>query len=337
MEVEMASKTRSILVIGLGGTISMTDFDGHGFAPTLSASEILGLGPTGFPEVDLIVEDYCRIPSASLSFDVLRSVVDRINGCARDTAGVIILQGTDSLEETGVVIDLLLDADIPVALTGAMRAAGTQISDGPANIQAALCYLMSPDAFAGRAVVVFADGVYDPFGVRKAASFGVAPFKDALRGPLGHILEDAFVRHREPLDFSLQGEGMKFGTFGRVWIVKPGLGQEADILAAAESADLDGLVVEAFGGGHVPEDWVAPLEQLAARIPVVVASRTAEGPTLSRTYAYPGGEVDLANRGILLSGQLCPLRSRLVLGLLTGSKLGRAAIEEAFLRYAALV
>lgn len=332
----MASEPRSILVIGLGGTISMTDMDGHGFAPTLSASEILGAGSSGFSEATLIVEDYCRIPSASLTFEVLRSVVDRINRGAHDLDGVIILQGTDSLEETGVVIDLLLDAAIPVALTGAMRAAGTQVSDGPANVQAALCYLMSPDAFDGRAVVVFADEVYDPYGVRKAASFGTAPFRDAFKGPLGHILEDAFVKHRAPRCFNLPEALPAFKALGRVWIVKPGLGQETDILAAAEYADLDGLVVEAFGGGHVPEGWVAPLEQLAARMPVVVASRTAEGPTLSRTYAYPGGEVDLANRGILLAGQLCPLRSRLVLGLLTGAKLNRVAIEKAFLRYAAV-
>jgi L-asparaginase len=92
------------------------------------------------------------------------------------------------------------------------------------------------------------------------------------------------------------------GFDGRLLTTLPGLGYA-------------GLVIESMGAGHVPADVAPMLGDVAARMPVVLASRAMTGPVFTNTYGYPGGEIDLIARGLIPSGELSGLKSRLLLGL----------------------
>ena len=81
-----------------------------------------------------------------------------------------------------------------------------------------------------------------------------------------------------------------------------GAGEEGLLVDAVQRAGYRGLVVEGTGGGHVTARTVPELERLAKLMPVVLASRTAGGEALHRTYMFTGSEVDLEARGFDLRG-----------------------------------
>ena len=107
-------------------------------------------------------------------------------------------------------------------------------------------------------------------------------------------------------------------------------GDDGRILGAAGDLGYDGLVVEGMGGGHVPPAAVGPLERLAARMPVVLASRTGGGETLASTYDASGSEMDLLARGLIPAGPLDGPKARVLLALLLRSGASREEVHAAF-------
>ncbi|WP_418896245.1 hypothetical protein [Streptomyces cupreus] len=104
--------------------------------------------------------------------------------------------------------------------------------------------------------------------------------------------------------------------------------------AAAPCRRSDGLVVAAFGVGHVPQRLVESLERLAARIPAVLSSRIGNGPVLTRTYGFPGSEKDLISRGLIPAGNLGPYQARLLLHGLLAQDADREMLTEKFSLFA---
>ncbi|AOR35796.1 L-asparaginase [Streptomyces fodineus] len=328
--------TRTVAVYSLGGTIAMTtDTAAGGVVPALSAHDLLaavpGLDGHG---LELRVHDFRRVPGASLTFDDLTELgvaVDKTLA-GGDVDGVVITQGTDTIEETAFFLDLHHGHEQPIIVTGAMRNPTMASPDGPANLYAAVLAAADPRLRGAGALVVLNDEIHAARHVRKSHTTSPAAFTSPGAGPIGRIAEDsvqltAALPHRYgPLAQSRRREV-------RVGLYTVSLGDDGELLAAWDGR-CDGLVVAAFGVGHVPQRLVESLERLAARIPVVLSSRIGNGPVLTRTYGFPGSEKDLISRGLIPAGNLGPYQARLLLHGLLAQDADRETITEKFSLFA---
>jgi len=111
------------------------------------------------------------------------------------------------------------------------------------------------------------------------------------------------------------------------------MGDDSRLMAAVADLGYAGAVIEGMGAGHVHADAAPVLGRLAQRIPVVLASRAMSGHVFTETYGYPGGEIDLIDRGLIPSGYLSGLKARLLLGLLLRGTSDRRVIADTFAVY----
>lgn len=101
-----------------------------------------------------------------------------------------------------------------------------------------------------------------------------------------------------------------------VGIVKLRLSDDGRLLGAVADLGYDAVVVEAAGGGHVSMAALPHLDRLVRQgVPVVLTSRTGSGEVLSKTYRFPGSEIDPLGRGLIRSGALDALNARLLVML----------------------
>jgi L-asparaginase len=319
-----------VVVFGLGGTIAMSTSDAGGVVPALSADQLVaavpGLAATG---IAVDVEDFRRVPGASLTFDDLAALAGAIDQkLAAGADGVVITQGTDTIEETAYLLDLTHTRSEPIAVTGAMRNPTLAGADGPANLLAAVQTAASADARDLGALVVFADEIHAAARVRKTHSTSGYTFVSTNGGPLGYVVEgEPRVLNRPSSRTTVPAAAeLRPVEVGLVTVV---LGDTGTLLEAAADR-LDGLIVAGFGVGHVPNRVVDTLTQLAAQMPVVLASRTGAGSVLSRTYAFPGSESDLLDRGLIAAGFLDPLKARILLHHLLATGHDLAGIRAVF-------
>ncbi|MGW4854309.1 asparaginase [Streptomyces sp. NPDC004288] len=299
-----------VTVFTLGGTISARGGD----AARMTGQEVLaGLGAPA----DVVLRDFRRVPSSTLSFEDLAALADEVREAVADGSGVVVVQGTDTLEETAFLLDLLCTTEQPIAVTGAMRRPDLPGADGPANLAAALAVAADPACRNLGVLVVLADEIHAARLARKTHTTSVATFASPGGGPLGAVVEgEPRVLLRPAVPTTLCP--LKLDPSVRVALVTLSLGDRGELLDAVDDR-FQGLVVAAFGGGHAPAPLVEPLADLARRIPVVLASRTGGGATLTDTYRSPGSEHDLLHHGLIPAGPLDPAKARILLHTLISS------------------
>jgi L-asparaginase len=318
-----------VSVLALGGTIASTG-EGAGVTPTLDAADLLAAVP-GLDGAGIAVRPrtLLALPSASLGLAELAGLAAAIRAeAAEGRDGVVVTQGTDTIEETAYYLDRVLGPGFPVVVTGAMRNPTLAGADGPANLLAAVRVAASGATGPLGTVVVFNDEIHAARWVRKTHTSSTAAFVSPDAGPVGRV-DEGRVRVHALLPVGPLVMPADPPRPAEVAVLASWLGDDGELVRLA-GGHYDGVVVAGLGGGHVPAAAVAPLAELAARMPVVLASRTGAGPVLHGTYDFPGSELDLLGRGLVGAGCRDAFKARILLHLLLASGADRDRIAEVF-------
>ncbi|MGH9066617.1 MAG: asparaginase [Acidimicrobiales bacterium] len=318
-----------VQVISLGGTIAAAGRAGGGVRPELTADDLVAAVPELGEVAAVRARSLRQLPSPDLGLADVAELAGVVDKCLADGAcGVVVTQGTDTLEEVAYGLDCLLGAEEPVVVTGAMRHPGLAGADGPANLAAAVRVAAAPGSRGLGCLVVANDEVHAAAQVRKTHATSPATFRSPSTGPLGWLSEGRL--HLAARPFRRLAPLPRPSTFPPVALVTVAMGDDGRLLGSLASLGYRGVVLEAMGGGHVPSAMVEPLAGLARSMPVVLASRTGAGAVLRETYAFPGSEEDLLGRGLISAGALDGLKARILLSILLGSGTSGAELASNF-------
>ena len=330
-----SSEKSRVLLVSTGGTITMTPGASGGVTPTLTGEDLVRAVPALQDYATVDVHSYSTKPGASLTIGDLLAIAALLDKAFEDPSikGAVVVQGTDTIEETAYLLDLAVRSSKPVVVTGAMRSATMPGADGAANLLGAVITAVSPQCSGRGAMVVLDDEIHRARFVQKTDTAGTGAFKSPGIGPMGRVIENQVVLYGAyertvPLSLPLVVEE------NAVALVKVGLGDDGRLLRAVPELGYKGVVIEAMGAGHLPSHFPEIIGELLRVMPVVLATRVPAGPIFRKTYSFPGSEMDVLGRGALPAGTLGSLRARLLLSLLlSGGSLSRKEVEAAFLAH----
>ncbi len=225
---------------------------------------------------------------------------------------MVVTHGTDTLEETAYFLDLTVSSSKPVVLVGAQRAASFFDSDGPRNLLNAVRVAVSPEATGKGTLVVMNGQINAAREVTKTSTLDVETFRTLEFGALGVADLGAVRFYRAPLrrqTITLSDEQ----RLGRVEIVSQYAGADGRIISALlNQGDLDGLVIEGFGLGHVTQGTLDAITQARTLgIPVVLSTRVYTG----RVVPLYARDVELEKIGCIRADNLSPQKARVLLML----------------------
>ncbi len=318
---------KKILLILTGGTISMKSVGNMGVVPSSELADFL----TQFPQLNSVanveVMDHLNIPSPYMTPQMMFGLAKLIDTKILAYDGIVVTHGTDTLEESAFLADLLLTTRKPVVFTAAMRSGGDLGLDGPRNIIGSVRVASHPESFDKGVLVVMNDEVHTARDVVKSDSGKVDAFTSPGLGPLGIVDPDTVVYHRA----SLYRESVWTEEIDhRVDLIKAVSGLDGKFIECSIESGSRGIVIEAFGRGNLPKEVLPYLRKaLVQDIVVVIASRTHTGRVLPE-YGYDGGGKNLQDMGAILAGDLQGVKVRLKLMALFGKYDDPALVKRFF-------
>ena len=318
----------TVAVVFTGGTISMAfDPAAGGNVPTLDGAAILERTP-GLSSIAAVRSiDRGLTPASHFTFAGLDELWRVNDEALRDpgTDGIVVVQGTDTIEETSFHWDLRHEGRKPVVVTGAMRASHEPGYEGPANLRDAVAVAASPAARDQGVVVVLAGTVEAADDVTKMHTTALDTFRSPNAGTLGRVEDGTLVMDR------VRGarRHVPLGDrppAARVHLITAGIDTDGALLDAAVAAGADGLVVAATGAGNTSSGLLAAATRaIEADIPVVLASRCPSG-AVSAAYAFPGGGATWVRAGAIPTGTLCAIKARVALAVGLGAGMDRSGL-----------
>ncbi|MEM7220291.1 MAG: asparaginase domain-containing protein [Pseudomonadota bacterium] len=309
------SERHRILVVTLGGTIALRLTDGRAQATALDA-ELLSAVRAANTAVSVDVHEFCALDSVDLTLGQLCELAAFLASRRERYDGFVVSTGTDTLEEVAYALHLLLDGQLSLVVTGALRPPYAESFDGLDNLRLAQRTVLDKRA-SGRVLVALGGSIVDARSVTKASAFRLDAFAPIYsNGDATDGFGTATEQH--PNEGSAVQQYADPAVVDRIVvpILHASVGSE---LLPSIPATADGCVVACPGGFSMSARNVEALADVAARIPIALVSRCLHGEFPADEDPYPGYLRALEGNGFLIRqfAGLSPQKARVKLILRT--------------------
>lgn len=327
-----------VVLVASGGTIASRTTTGSGLRAVDGASDLLAVAhlPDG---VDVVGVDVERVNSFDLTPARIATLVARALAELADPSvdGVVITHGTDTLEATALMAQLVHADPRPIVLTGAMRPADADDADGPRNLGQAVTVAASLAARGLGVLVCFDAHVFAGVGVRKSHTTAPDAFTAPDAGAVGHVVRDRLhvLAGGEPalaerlLATGLRGHLLDTDLrWPRVDVVASHPGADGALLRAAMAAGARGVVLAGTGAGNATPAMASAVGELVDAGVVVALTTQVHAGAVTPVYGGGGGH-DLVTVGAVPLTWLRPQQALVLLSALlatTDSQQTRAAL-----------
>lgn len=321
---------KKIIVAATGGTIASrrNPKTGKLSSGVITGDELLGLMPDSNQGLPVEVHNLFGAPSSHLGPDQMLALAKQVQAYLTEpeVAGVVVTHGTDTLEESAYLAGLVVFGDKPVVFTGSQRGPLETGSDGLRNLRDAIRVAACEASRSKGVLVVFNEAIHSAIHVVKTDAYKLEAFRSEGKGPLGFIDGDTVRYHYNPIPAPpIRVEAID----ARVDLIKAVAGMDGGLIESAIDRQVDGLVIEGFGRGHVPPEMMPSIRRATARGMTVLAVTRCGRGFVREVYDFPGSLRDLLAHGAVAGPGIPGPKARIKL-LLVLSQTRDAGIVRSF-------
>jgi L-asparaginase len=310
-----------VAIVATGGTIAGAQSDAGQIGYTSGVFDIQRLIDAA-PQMKAIAEvsgeQLVNVGSQDMTNEIWLQLAHRVDALLKqsDVDAVVITHGTDTMEETGYFLSLVIPSAKPIVMVGSMRPATAPSADGPMNLYEGVAVAASPEAQNRGVLVVLNDQIHYAREVEKRNTTALDTFQSPNRGFAGHVVGQSVRFYAPPM--TVHGEKSAFSiaaieTLPRVEIVYAHASMGRSFIDQAVKEGVKGIVLAGVGDGNMTAAATQGLADAAqAGVAVVRSSRTGSGAVFRNV------EVDDDKLHFIAAGELNPQKARilLMLGLL---------------------
>jgi L-asparaginase len=311
----------------MGGTISMLEDKNTGEVTTTNKHPLTELSYHLRAYANVEEKILFSLPSPHITPKHMLQLAKEIEKNLPRYEGIVITHGTDTLEETAYFLDLVIETEKPIILTGAMRSSNEIGSDALYNLISSLRVAVEKEAANKGVLVVMNDEIHTAKNVTKTSTSNVATFQSPQYGPIGIVTKEAILFHHTVLSRYTYPVACISKT---VYLLKAYAGMDGSIVQALSKSKPDGLVIEALGQGNLPKEMIEALQEMIyQRVPIIIVSRCYQG-IVQPTYSYEGGGSYLKDQGMILANGLNGPKARLKLLIALEKETDFASLKKIF-------
>lgn len=328
-------KKPKVLIISTGGTISSKYDNEKGYSPVVTTQELSSslLGIDKYADIEMM--EYTNVLSFALEPQQILELVNIIKGKIddEDYSGVVITQGTASMEETSYLADLLWDNSKPLVFTGAMLNASEKDWDGARNIYNSVLVAIDDMARDKGVLVCMAGEIHAARDVCKIHKSSLNAFVSLNTGPLGLVWNNRVIFYRNSVIRKVFASIDKLEM--NIEIIKVSLGTSSKLIDVLISDGYRGIVLEGFpgGGGVTPEIMNSVKKAQDKDIAFVLTPRSPMGSVVSRASGGCG-PWDLRQSGVINGGDLTSVKARILLMVTLPLVSNKSELEKIFIEMA---